>query len=90
MQLPDDTTSAVSPRYQVYGITLKLNPNKDDYQHKTFTTIGKKNPQLWVYCANYKCNDVYDVSNSNDTQRNVHLTQHHGGGDVRGLTGGGF
>jgi hypothetical protein len=30
MQMADDTTSAIPPRYQVYGITLKLNPDKDD------------------------------------------------------------
>ena len=30
MQLPDDTTSGIPPRYQVYGISLKLNADKDD------------------------------------------------------------
>ena len=32
---------------------------------------------MWVCCVNYGCNDAYDVTNYNDTQRNVHLAQHH-------------
>ena len=77
MLLPDDTASASPVRYQQYGITIKLNPDKDDCFHKTYNSLGKKHPQLWVCCANYSCNAVYDVTNSNDTQRNVHLSQHH-------------
>jgi hypothetical protein len=72
MQLADDTTSVILPRYQVYGITLKLNPDKDYWQHKTFTTIGKKNPQLWVCCANYTqlwvcCANYTWVASSSET-----------------------
>ncbi len=77
MKLVDDTTSPTPVRYQVYGISLKLNPDKDDWQYNTYNSLGKKNLQLWVRCANYRCNVVYDVTYSNDTQRNVHLTQHH-------------
>ena len=32
---------------------------------------------LWICCAHYNCMTVYDVTNSNDTQRNLHLTDHH-------------
>ncbi len=79
MQLPDDTTSPTPVRYQQYGITLKLNPNKDDIFNQTYISKGlvKTLPQLWVCCANYGWNAVYDVSNANDTPRNVHLAQHH-------------
>jgi hypothetical protein len=77
MQLADDTTSPTPVRYQQNGITLKLYPDKDDFLKKTYNSLGKKYPQLWVFCANYGCNAVYDVTNFNDTQRNVHLDQHH-------------
>ena len=73
--VPDDTASPTPVRYQQYGITLKLNPNKDDMLNRTYNSKGlaKTLPHLWVCCANYGCNAVYDVSNANDTQRNVHL-----------------
>ena len=79
MQLSDDTTSDTPIRYQQYGITLKLNPNKEDMLNRTYNNKGldKMLPQLWVCCVNYGCNAVYDVNNANDTQRNVHLSQHH-------------
>ena len=77
MKLSDDTASPTPVRYQQYGITLKLNPDKDDCFKKTYNSLGKKHPQMWVCCENYSCNDVYDVTNYNDTQRNVHLYQHH-------------
>jgi hypothetical protein len=65
MQLVDDTTSPTPVRYQQNGITLKLNPDKDDFLKKTYNSLGKKHPQVWVCCANYGCNAVYDVTNSN-------------------------
>ena len=79
MQLTNDKTSVTPVRYQQYGITLKLIPNKDDMFKQTYNSMGlvKTLPQLWVCCANYGCNAVHDVSNSNDTQRNVHLSQHY-------------
>ena len=79
MQLSDDDTSATPVRYQQFGITLKLNPNKDDMFIRTYNSKGlvKTLPQLCVCCTNYVCNAVYDVRNANDTQRNVHLSQHH-------------
>ncbi len=75
MQLSDDKTSVTPVRYQQYGITLKLIPNKDDMFNQTYSSMGlvKTLPQLWVYCSNYGFNVVHDVSNSNDTQRNVYF-----------------
>ncbi len=59
IQLSDDTTSGNPVRYQQYGITLKLNPNKDMF-NRTYNSKGlpKTFPQVWVCCANYGCNDV--------------------------------
>ena len=34
--VPDDTASPTPVRYQQYGITVKLNPDKDDYFNKTY------------------------------------------------------
>ena len=76
LQFPDDTVSVPTPRYQLYGITLKLTPKKD-LLHQTFDSLSKMHPQVWVCCDTYDCMSVYDVTNDNDTQWNQHLVQHH-------------
>ena len=73
----EDKKSLVPIRYQQYGITVKLNPDKHDKMHATFGTLPKVYPTLWVCCAHHDCMAVYDVSGQNDTQRNIHLTEHH-------------
>ena len=77
MLLTDDTVSVTPVRYQKYVITLKLTPKKDDFLHQTFGILSKTQPQVWMCCANYSCMTGYDVSKGNDTQKNVHLDQHH-------------
>ena len=39
--------------------------------------LSKTYPTLWICCTHYNCMSVYDVTISNDTQRNIHLTEHH-------------
>ena len=75
----EDTKSVVPIRYQQYGIQVKLAADKQDKIHATFGTLSKTYPTvaLWVCCAHHDCMAVYDVTNSNDTQRNIHLTEHH-------------
>ncbi len=46
-------------------------------RHSTFGNLPKTYPTLWISCAHYNCMTVYDVTNANDTQRNLHLTDHH-------------
>jgi hypothetical protein len=75
--MTEDTKSLVPIRYQQYGITVKLNPDKHDKTHATFGTLPKTYPTLWVCCAHHDCMAVYDVTSANDTQRNIHLTDHH-------------
>ncbi len=75
--MTEDTKSPVPYRYQQYGITVNLNPDKDDRLHSTFGTLHKTYPTLWIYCSHHNCMSVYDVTNSNDTQRNTNLTEHH-------------
>ncbi len=75
--MTEDTKSLVPIRYQQYGITVKLNPDKHDRTHTTFGTLPKTYPTLWVCCAHHDCTTVYDVTSANDTQRNIHLTDHH-------------
>ncbi len=75
--MTEDTKSLVPYRYQQYGITVKLNPDKEDKLHSTFGNLSKTYPTLWISCSHYNCMLVYDVTNLNDTQRNFHLTDHH-------------
>ncbi len=75
--MTEDTKSLVPIRYQQYGITVKLNPDNHDKTHATFGTLPKTYPTLWVYCVHHDCMTVYDVTSANDTQRNIHLTDHH-------------
>lgn len=75
--MTEDTKSPVPIRYQQYGITVKLTPDKHDKTHGTFGTLPKTYPTLWVCCAHHDCMTVYDVTSANDTQRNIHLTDHH-------------
>jgi hypothetical protein len=75
--MTEDTKSPVPYRYQQYGITVKLTPDKHDKTRSTFGTLPKTYPTLWVCCAHHGCMAVYDVSSANDTQRNIHLTDHH-------------
>jgi hypothetical protein len=75
--MTEDTKSLVPIRYQQYGITVKLNPDKHDKIHATFGTLPKTYPTLWVCCVHHDCMTVYDVTSANDTQRNIHLTDHH-------------
>jgi hypothetical protein len=77
MLMPEDTKSPIPIRYQQYGITVKLNPDKEDRLHQTFLSLPKTYPTLWICCAHYDCMQVYDVTNFTDTQRNVHLAEHH-------------
>jgi len=63
--------------YQQYVSTVKLNPDKVDGFKQTFGTLTKLYPTLWICCTHYNCMTVYDVTSSNDTQRNNHLTEHH-------------
>jgi hypothetical protein len=46
VQLSDDTISPTPVRYQQYGITLKLNPDKEDYLNQTYNSLDKTLPQL--------------------------------------------
>ena len=73
----DDTVSQTPIRYQVYDITLRLSPNKDDLSYQTFDSLSKTHPIVWVCCDHYDCMEVFDVTNFFDTQRNEHLTKHH-------------
>ncbi len=73
----EDTKSPVPIRYQQYGILVKLAADKQDKTRATFGTLPKTYPTLWVCCAHRNCMAVYDVTNSNDTQRNIHLAEHH-------------
>jgi hypothetical protein len=75
--MTEDTKSLVPFRYQQYGITVKLNPDKHDKTHTTFGTLPKTYPTLWVCCVHHDCMSVYDVTSANDTQRNIHLTDQH-------------
>ena len=62
-------------RYQQYGLTVRLNPDKDDRLNSSFSDLQKTFPTLWICCAHYDCMTVYDVTNDNDTQRNIHLSE---------------
>jgi hypothetical protein len=73
--MTEDTKSLI--RYQQYGITVKLTPVNHDKTHTTFGTLSKTYPTLWVCCVHHDCMSVYDVTSANDTQRNIHLTDHH-------------
>jgi len=75
--MTEDTKSPTPIRYQQYGITVKLNPDKEDRLNQTFGTLSKTYPTQWVCCFHYDCIQVYDVTSSTDTQRNVHLAEHH-------------
>jgi hypothetical protein len=75
--MTEDTKSLVPYRYQQYDITVKLNPDKDHKLHSTFGNLSKTYPTLWICCVHYNCMTVYDVTNSNDTQWNFHLTDNH-------------
>ncbi len=75
--MTEDTKLPTPIRYQQYGITVKLNPDKEDRLHQTFLSLPKTYPTLWVYCVHYDCMQVYDVTNFTDTQRNMHLAEHH-------------
>jgi hypothetical protein len=75
--MTEDTMSLVPIWYQQYDITVKLTPDKHDKTHATFGTLPKTYPTLWVCCAHHDCMAVYDVTSANDTQRNIHLTDHH-------------
>ena len=77
MQMLDDTSSQTPIRYQLYGNTLRLSPNKDDLLHQTFDSLTKTYPTVWVYCTHYDYMQVFDVTNFSDTQRNERLTKHH-------------
>ena len=74
-QMLDDTVSQSPIRYQVYGVTLRLSPNKDDLLYQTFGSLSKFYPNVWVCCAHYDCIQVFDVTNFSDTQRNENLTK---------------
>jgi hypothetical protein len=77
VRMTEDTKSTVPIRYQQYGITVKLTPDKHDKTRATFGTLPKTYPTLWVCCAHHDCMTVYDVTSANDTQRKIHLTDHH-------------
>jgi len=77
VRMIEDTKSVVPIRYQQYGIQVKLAADKQDKTRATFGTLPKTYPILWVCCAHRNCMAVYDVTNSNDTQRNIHLAEHH-------------
>ena len=66
----DDSTSQTPIRYQVYDITLRLSPNKDDLLNQTFDSLSKFYPTVWVCCAHYDSGDdymqVFDVTNFSD------------------------
>ena len=63
VRILDDTSSPTTIRYQVYGITLRLIPNKDDLLFQTFGSLNKMYPTLGVYCTHYDCIPVFDVTN---------------------------
>jgi hypothetical protein len=44
--MTEDTKSLVPIRYQQYGITVKLTPDKHDKTHATFGTLSKTYPTL--------------------------------------------
>ena len=54
--------------YGVYGITLRLSPNKDDLLYQTFGSLSKLYPTVWVWCDHYDYMKVFDVTNFSDTQ----------------------
>jgi hypothetical protein len=82
--MTEDTKSLVPIRYQQYGITVKLNPDKHDKTHATFGTLPKTYPTLWVCCVHHDCMSVYDVTSANDTQRNHSFDRPpHFGSEVR-------
>jgi hypothetical protein len=48
-----------------------------DRLHATFLSLPKTYPTLWICGVHHDCMVVYDVTNSSDTQRNIHLAEHH-------------
>jgi hypothetical protein len=49
--MTEDTKSPVPYRYQQYGITVKLTPDKHDKTRATFGTLPKTYPTLWdTFC----------------------------------------
>jgi hypothetical protein len=75
--MTEDTKTPSPYRYQQYGITVKLNPDNTDKLHATFLSLPKTYPTLWICCGHHDCMVVYDVTNTCDTQRNIHLAEHH-------------
>jgi hypothetical protein len=43
--MSEDTKSPIPIRYQQYGITVKLNPDKEDRLHQTFLSLPKTYPE---------------------------------------------
>jgi hypothetical protein len=75
-----DLIAGVFPQGDKYSPNHKwvlMTPDKEHKLHSTFGNLPKTYPTLWICCAHYNCMSVYDVTNSNDTKRNFHLTDNH-------------
>jgi len=60
---------AKSPfRYQQYGITVKLNQDKDDRLHSTFLSLPKTYPTLWILFKKIVSPNFFSYASSKPVQ----------------------